>query len=122
MPELPEVESIKLQLQKYLIGHQIVGVEIRNPKYELDKKKIVGAKVREVRRFAKVLSIDLSNGYSIVVHIKLTGQFLYRGPHLKKTPELSKKVVGGIPGKHTNVSFKLDKGGFLYYNLSLIHI
>jgi formamidopyrimidine-DNA glycosylase len=117
MPELPEVESIKLQLQKYLVGHKIEGVEVRNQKiFQGQAKDIVGAKVKDVRRFAKVLAIDLSNGNSLVIHIKLTGQLIYRGPNLRQVPNLSKKVVGGVPGPHTHVTFNLDRGGNLYYN------
>ena len=58
----------------------------------------------------------MDNGFSIVSHIKLTGQFIYRGPNLKKISELSRKVVGGLGGKHTHVTFDLDRGGKLYYN------
>lgn len=117
MPELPEVESIKLQLQKFLIGHKIESVDVRNLKIFQGKSgEVIGAKIKEVRRFAKVLSIDLSNGNSLVIHIKLTGQLIYRGPNLKTPEELSKKVVGGVPGPHTHVIFYLDKGGVLYYN------
>lgn len=117
MPELPEVESIKLQLQKYIVGHTIVGVEIKNPRlWTGDVSSIENAKIYDVRRFAKVLSIDLDNGYSIVIHIKLTGQLLYRGPKLQDPPLLSKKVLGGIPGPHTHVIFHLDNDGTLFYN------
>ncbi len=117
MPELPEVESIKLQLTSFLVGHTIEGVEINNPKtFEGDKSKIIGGKVKSIRRFAKVLSIDLNNNYSLVVHIKLTGQLIYRGPNLKIPKSLSKKVVGGISGPHTLVTFELDRKGVLYYN------
>lgn len=116
MPELPEVESIKLQLQKYLIGHKIEKLEIRNPKYALSEKEIVGAQVKDIRRFAKVLAIDLSNSNSLVIHIKLTGQLIYRGPNLKNPGPLSKKIAGGVPGPHTHVTFVLDKGGVLHYN------
>ncbi|KKQ98222.1 MAG: Formamidopyrimidine-DNA glycosylase [Candidatus Woesebacteria bacterium GW2011_GWB1_39_12] len=121
MPELPEVETIRLQLEKYLKGHKIENVQVNVPKiFSGNPKDLVGAKIKDVRRFAKVLSIDLSNGFSIVIHIKLTGQLIYRGPNLPHSAQgsagLSKKVVGGIPGPHTHVIFKLDKGGFLYYN------
>ncbi len=117
MPELPEVESIKLQLQKYLVGHRIESVEIKNTRIFTGKPAdIVGSKITSIRRFAKVLSIDLSNGNSLVIHIKLTGQLIYRGPNLETPKMLSKKVVGGIPGPHTHIIFKLDKSGFLYYN------
>lgn len=117
MPELPEVETVKLQLNKYLKGHKIENVQVNVPKiFSGNTRDLIGAKFSKVRRFAKVLSIDLSNGLSIVIHIKLTGQLIYRGPNLKNIPELSRKVVGGVPGKHTHVTFDLDKGGFLYYN------
>lgn len=117
MPELPEVESVKLQLIKYLVGHKITGVKVNYLKmFTGNVNNLVGAKVKGIRRFAKVLSIDLSNNYSIVIHIKLTGQLIYRGPKLKPTPKLSNKVIGGIPGKHTHAVFRLDKGGTLFYN------
>ena len=116
MPELPEVETIRGQLEKYLIGHKIVGVEASYRNFEGDGKSLFGGKVVKIRRFGKVTVIDLDNGFSVVAHIKLTGQFIYRGPNLKEIPNLSKKVVGGVPGKHTHVTFKLDKSGNLYYN------
>lgn len=117
MPELPEVESIKNQLNNFLVRHKILGVQVNHPKvFTGNPKDIVGGKIKKVRRFAKVLSIDLANGFSLVSHIKLTGQFIYRGPNLKNPPALSKKITGGVPGKHTHVIFKLDRGGFLYYN------
>jgi formamidopyrimidine-DNA glycosylase len=116
MPELPEVETIKKGLEKYLVGHTITNVKVNNSKvFEGDPKALIGGKIKAVRRFAKVLCMDLSNGFSVVSHIKLTGQFIYRGPKLK-TLSLSKKVVGGVPGPHTHIIFSLDKGGDLYYN------
>ncbi|MFH1971578.1 MAG: DNA-formamidopyrimidine glycosylase family protein, partial [Patescibacteria group bacterium] len=117
MPELPEVETIRMGLEKYLVGHTINDVLVETPKvFTGDKKEILGSKIIKVRRFAKVLSIDLSNGFSILIHVKLTGQPIYRGPNLINPPEISKKVIGGLPGEHTHVTFKLDKNGFLYYN------
>ena len=117
MPELPEVETIRGQLDKYLKGHRVAAVEVKNRKILSEgEKNLVGGKVTEVRRFGKVTVIDLSNDYSIVAHIQLTGQFIYRGPNLKTPEELSKKVFGGIPGKNTHVIFSLDRGGALYYN------
>jgi len=117
MPELPEVENIRLQLQKYLVGHRIEKVEVRWRKsLPKDEGKLVGGKVLKIRRFGKALSIDLNNRYSAVIHIKMTGQLIYRGPNLSKTPQLSKKVMDGIPGKHTHVIFLLDRKGTLYFN------
>ena len=117
MPELPEVENVKLQLNKYLRDHVFENVQINYQKcFQGDSKSIVGGKFVLARRFGKVLSLDLDNAYSLVIHIKLTGQLIYRGPNLRKAPNMSKKVTGGIPGKHTHVVFQLDRGGKLYYN------
>lgn len=117
MPELPEVEAIKLQLAKFLTGHKIESIQINYAKkFEGDKNKAVDTRILGLRRFGKVLCIDLDNGNSILVHVKMTGQFIYRGPHLLNPSEISKKVTGGIPGKHTHVIFNLDNGGKLYFN------
>ena len=108
---------MRLQLKKYLTGHKIVSVEIKNQKtFQSDEKKIIGGMVTDTRRFGKVSVIDLDNGYSILTHVKLTGQYIYRGPNLKNPSKLSSKVIGGIPGPHTLVVFHLDRGGELYYN------
>ena len=134
MPELPEVESIRIQLEKFLVGstrggalrgsprggalrgHIIKKLEIRNPKYEIEKEKIENTKITGVRRFGKVLVIDLSSNYSIVTHVKMTGQFIYRNKQKTENKKLSNKVVGGLGGKHTHVIFHLDRGGVLYFN------
>ena len=117
MPELPEVETIRLGLQQYLVGHKIEKVDVRLPKLVLgDVKNIEGSKIVEVRRFGKGLVIDVSSKYSIAIHIKLTGQLVYRGPNLKEKVTLSRKVGETIPNKFTHVIFELDKKGFLYYN------
>ena len=108
---------MKLQLGKFLTGHKILSVEVKNRKtFQGDESKIVGGKVTGTRRFGKVSVIDLSNGYSIITHVKLTGQYIYRGPNLKNPSTLSPKVTGGIPGPHTLVIFNLDRGGELFYN------
>lgn len=127
MPELPEVETMRIQLEKFLVGSSIKEVEVLNPRIlSGDTQKVVGAKVTKVRRFAKVTSMDLSNNYSILTHVKLTGQYVYRGPNLKDPGTLPKKVAGGVPGPHTHVVFHLStpggstssrkNGGKLYYN------
>jgi formamidopyrimidine-DNA glycosylase len=116
MPELPEVESIRLQLEKFLVGHKIISIEIKNRNlFQGEEKEIIGAKFIKARRFGKVTVLDLDNQKSLMIHVKMTGQIIYRGPNLK-SPLLSKKISGGLGGPHTHVIFSLDKGGMLYYN------
>jgi formamidopyrimidine-DNA glycosylase len=117
MPELPEVETIRRGLKKYLVGHKVLSVEIRFRKtLKEGEEYLVGTKITNIRRFSKVLVIDFDNQYSALIHLKLTGQTIYRGPNLKNPPQLSEKIIGGLPGKHTHVIFHLDKGGEFYFN------
>ncbi len=85
MPELPEVETIKNQLQEKIVGKKIKAVEIRLPRMIYDatakefEKKVTGAKIKGIDRRAKLLIIRLFNGYSLVIHLKLTGQLIFIG-------------------------------------------
>ncbi len=116
MPELPEVETIRLGLQKYLVGHKIEKVEVKLGKMVTgDIKRLAGGKIKDVRRFGKGLVIDLDNEYSLAIHIKLTGQLIYRGIEAQRF-KVSEQKVGEVPNKFTHVIFHLDKGAFLYYN------
>lgn len=70
MPELPEVETIRRQLFRKIIG-----------------KKLNGRKIVNVRRRAKILMIDFKDGHSLLFHLKLTGQIIFNGklsPHTRK--------------------------------------
>src|SRR5579864_7312099 len=97
MPELPEVETLKLGLQKYLIGHTIEDVEVKLKRiFSGDPEEIVGARVVAIRRFGKGLVIDLSNKYSLAIHIKLTGQLIYRDAKTQNI-SVSKEKVEVLP-------------------------
>ncbi len=116
MPELPEVETLKLGLQKYLIGHTIVDIDPAHPQiFEGDKSKIIGGKVVDIKRVGKGLIINLDNGYSLGIHIKLTGQLIYRDDKTKDMP-VSPTKVGTLPNPFTHVIFHLDDHAKLYYN------
>lgn len=118
MPELPEVETIRIGLQKYLVGHTIQDVIINLPKQlSGDPKAVIGAKIVEVKRFGKGLVVDLDNGHSITIHVKMTGQMLYKSPTVKKQviPGNAKVDLAALPDKYTHVVFVLDGGAVLYY-------
>lgn len=108
MPELPEVETVRLGLQKYVVGLTIKDVEILHPKpFQGDKEKVLNSKIISVRRIGKGLILDLSNGFSLAIHIKLTGQLIFRDEKTKNEP-LSPKA-GTFPNKFTHVIFHLSK-------------
>jgi formamidopyrimidine-DNA glycosylase len=84
MPELPEVQTIVNQLQRKIVGKKIKSVKINLAKLingvkVKDFEKIVnGAKIEKVSRRAKLIIIELSNHYSLIVHLKLTGRLIFK--------------------------------------------
>lgn len=115
MPELPEVETIKRGLERYLIGHSIRDIQILDPlRFTGSPEEIMHTPVARVRRKGKGLVFDFENGNSMAVHVKMTGQLIYRGEKTKNMI-LSPKVKT-LPNKHTRVIFHLDNHAHLYYN------
>lgn len=119
MPELPEVETVKLGLQKYVVGHVIQDIEIRDSKiFQGDKGLVLNAKIVGVRRVGKGLILDLSNGFSLAIHIKMTGQLVFRDK--KTSSESISPKVGTLPNKFTHVIFRLSQLKPTTYNLKPI--
>jgi len=85
MPELPEVETIKRELEKAVLGKRITGVIINNPKVIKEPEKedfVKGLKnvtLKNILRKGKLLILELSSGKSLAIHLKLTGQLVYPG-------------------------------------------
>jgi formamidopyrimidine-DNA glycosylase len=101
MPELPEVETVRRGLERLIVGKKVLAVDILNEKsFPIPMTVIgiglIGAKVVAVRRRAKVLIIDLSTNYSLVIHLKMTGQIVFRttSSHSGLDPESSQNLVG----------------------------
>jgi formamidopyrimidine-DNA glycosylase len=117
MPELPEVETLKLGLQKYLVGHQIQDIEVRVAKiFQGERSEVIGARVIDIKRVGKGLIIELDNDYGLVVHLKMTGQMVYQDKTTEKFV-LSKKVGGEtLPSKYSHVILILDNNSKLYFN------
>jgi len=83
MPELPEVEIIKTQLAKLIVGKKIMAIETDTPKMLLPSpaevtKAVAGAKITKIARRAKLIQIFLDNGSLLILHLKLTGRLLVR--------------------------------------------
>ena len=82
MPELPEVQTIVDDLNKKVIGRKIIGVWfdwkkiIKKPRPEDFEKIIKGKKILRAHRRAKNILINLSSGYMMLVHQKMTGHLL----------------------------------------------
>lgn len=121
MPELPEVETVRRGLQDLIVGKEIESVDFDNPKsFPNDELSVanfmIGAEITAVRRRAKVLMIDLSSGYSLLIHLKMTGQLVYDGDARFGAGHPNDSLVGKLPDKSTRVSIKLAGGDALFFN------
>ncbi len=120
MPELPEVETVVRSLRPYVVGKQILRVEVRHPKSFPDiacEDKIVRREILAVRRRAKLIIFDFEGDWHLVTHLKMTGQLLFRSSgELAGGGHPTADVLQQLPGKHTRVILTLTDSGTLYFN------
>ena len=108
MPELPEVETT-LRGLKPLIGTFIINIKIHTPKLRfLIPQNILHIKgkikIQQLRRRGKFIIIDLSNSYSIVIHLGMSGRLrLFKINKFKKL-------------KHDHFILKTNKEQLLVFN------
>jgi formamidopyrimidine-DNA glycosylase len=103
MPELPEVEVLRRSLEPHLIGDRIGRVEVSNPalREPVDVARLRrasrGREVTGLRRRSKYLLIDLDGGWTVVVHLGMSGRLTL--------------VPAGTPAEpHEHVAFHLESG------------
>jgi len=118
MPELPEVETIARKLQGVLPGKVVERVtKLHQKTFQGDESLFLGQTITQVTRRAKIIQIKFANELSLLIHLKMTGQFIY----------LDEKVrLGGghptadwvldLPSKHTRVFFTFTDGSRLFFN------
>lgn len=123
MPELPEVETVRIGLSELLPGKVVKVVDHDTPKSFLNaavdvRRFLIGAKIVLVKRRAKVLIIELSTKYSLLVHLKMTGQLVFRSNDDKQrfgAGHPNHSLIGELPDKSTRVT--LDFGDSkLFFN------
>ncbi len=122
MPELPEVETVRLGLARLLPGRVIKNADFDWPKSfpnaEADVQEfLLGAEVKTVARRAKVLLIELSTNYSLIIHLKMTGQLVFRGPNESfGAGHPNHSLVGALPDKSTRVTLTFTDASQLFFN------
>lgn len=138
MPELPEVETVRRGLQGLIVGRTITHADFDTPKSFPNamadvEQFLYGATVTAVRRRAKVLLIDLSSDYTLVIHLKMTGQLVFIAD--TKDSEVADasasdeagavrfgaghpndSLVGQLPDRSTRVTLTFADGSHLYFN------
>jgi formamidopyrimidine-DNA glycosylase len=122
VPELPEVETVRIGLSRLLPGRVVAAVEHDTeksfPNAPADVREfLIGAKVTDVRRRAKVLLIELSSKYTLVTHLKMTGQLVYRSKSVDfGAGHPSASLVNPLPDKSTRVTLEFTDGSKLFFN------
>ena len=121
MPELPEVETVRRGLASLIIG-KVVSSEQHDtekgfPNATADVQQfLIGASVIDVRRRAKVLMIDLSTGYSLLIHLKMTGQLVFVGETRFGAGHPNDSLINDLPDKSTRVTLSFNDATKLFFN------
>lgn len=121
MPELPEVETVRIGLKRLIVNKKIVS-EIHDwdkgfPNTSADVSQfLIGSNVSDVRRRAKVLMIDLDTKYTLVIHLKMTGQLVYRGNENFGAGHPNDSLIGKLPDRSTRVVLDFSDGSKLFFN------
>lgn len=108
MPELPEVETIKRGLEPLIVKKKIekVIVDAQTPKcFQGQIAQVEGSQVLAVRRRGKALLIDLDNGYTLLIHLRMTGQLIWRGEDFAK---LLERGDGGLEARDKGITDRGD--------------
>jgi len=122
MPELPEVETVRRGLAERIVGKIVKDVNSDTPKSFPNAPAdvtafLVGASIIAVRRRAKVLMVDLDNDYSLMIHLKMTGQLVYRAEgEAFGAGHPNDSLIGNLPDKSTRVTIEFTDGSHLYFN------
>lgn len=110
MPELPEVENIRLSLLPHLAGRTITDVHVLLPRQiqligaEEFTRRTLHQKINTLERIGKYLLLQLANDISLVFHLRMTGQLVYITPQ------------GEDMTHHNRLIFQLDDGGRLVFS------
>ncbi|MFA6253799.1 MAG: bifunctional DNA-formamidopyrimidine glycosylase/DNA-(apurinic or apyrimidinic site) lyase [Candidatus Paceibacterota bacterium] len=125
MPELPEVETLKRELGKALVGSKVKSAKVLWPKTvaplsvpAFAKAMARRGKIKSVNRRAKILIIDFTDSTALAIHLKMTGQLIF-------VPKTGRAITGGHPdeqlgekqpSKYTRIIFEFTDDSHLYFN------
>ncbi len=124
MPELPEVETVRMQLRRGVVGKTITAVEVFHGKsVEHDttiEDRLLGKTIADIDRIGKLMIFSFVNEADLflLAHLKMTGQFFVvsgsgvaGGGH-----SMTAADVRELPGRHTRVAYHFSDGTVLYFN------
>jgi formamidopyrimidine-DNA glycosylase len=124
MPELPEVETVRRQLEKKVVGKTIDTVEVFHDKTvaydESIEDRLKGKTIIGIDRIGKLMIFAFAqeNDLYLLAHLKMTGQFFFvdtsgvdGGGH-----SMTEADIRDLPNKHTRVAFYFSDHTSLFFN------
>ena len=129
MPELPEVETVRRQLEPELVGKRIESATVLDERLtrpeppDAVERAVAGREVTAVARRGKYLMLGLEGGRTLALHLRMTGNLLLRDPDQRETADLMKSDPLGGPRlyeskpepSHVRARFELDDGRVLLF-------
>ncbi len=125
MPELPEVETVRLQLVRSVTGKEIKKVDILHPKsvgFDTSiSKRLPGSTIGNIDRIGKLLifTFKKESNLFLLIHLKMTGQLIFRdkkGTLAGGGHSMSELDYRKLPGRHTRVAIHFTDGSSLFFN------
>ena len=130
MPELPEVETIRADLDQVIKNKKIkefnvlASKSVRPQSVKKIKQDLEGAKIIGAKRRAKMLILSLDTKKHLLAHLKMTGQLVFQAKKLRAN-KANKLIIGGhpqkdghlnLPNKYTRAIFSFTDGSKLFFN------
>lgn len=111
MPELPEVETVRLQLEKEILGSKIVGLTVREIHCYEGPNWTRSEKITQVARVGKYIFLKFESGRGMQIHLKMTGRLILE----HKNKNIEYRELDYDKAIHTRVVMDLADGRKLYY-------
>src|SRR3569833_2279875 len=122
MPELPEVETVRLGLQPAMEGHVLTNVAVRRHNLRIPfprdfAARLKGRKVVALRRRAKYILADLDSGETLVIHLGMSGRMTVQadGAAARRIGTYVHETADGV-GKHDHVVLDTDAPARILFN------
>jgi formamidopyrimidine-DNA glycosylase len=116
MPELPEVETVRMGLLPVMEGKRIDQAAVNRPDLRWPfpprmAERLTGAQVLRLRRRSKYILADLSTGETLLIHLGMSGRMLISGAQLGQFHHHHP-----APAKHDHVVLDMEGGARVTFN------
>src|SRR5215207_2534518 len=129
MPELPEVETVRRQLEPEVVGRTIVRAEVLDERWtrpdppRATEAALTGRRIEAVGRRGKYLIVALDDRAALVMHLRMTGNLLLRPAGSDAVADLMETERLGGPrlyeshpdARHLRARLELDDGSELWF-------